>query len=107
MSNQPRPDVPETDLQTVLETLRRQQAVLRARYGVRAFGVFGSYVRGEATPESDLDLLVEFDRTPTLFEFVRLQRDLADLLDMPVDLVMKSALKPTIGQSVLAEVIPV
>jgi predicted nucleotidyltransferase len=74
---------------------------------VRALGVFGSFVRGEATADSDLDLLVEFEHSPTLFEFVRLQRHLTELLGVPVDLVMKSALKPAIGQAILSEVVPV
>jgi predicted nucleotidyltransferase len=70
-------------------------------------GVFGSYVRGEATAKSDLDILVEYDRPPSLFQFVRLQRDLSELLGVPVDLVMKSALRPAIGQVILSEVVPV
>jgi hypothetical protein len=69
--------------------------------------MFGSYVRGEATAKSDLDILVEYDRPPSLFQFVRLQRDLNELLGVPVDLVMKSALRPTIGQVILSEVVPV
>jgi predicted nucleotidyltransferase len=69
--------------------------------------VFGSYVRGEATTKSDLDILVEYDRPPSLFQFVRLQRDLSELLGVPVDLVMKSALRPAIGQVILSEVVPV
>ncbi len=98
------------DTQPALRTtdeLRRHQAGLRERYAVRSLGLFGSFVRGEATPDSDLDLLVEFDRPPTLFEFVRLQRDLSELLGVPVDLVMKSALRPAIGQAILAELVPV
>jgi uncharacterized protein len=70
-------------------------------------GVFGSYLRGEATAESDLDILVEYDRPPSLFQFVRLQRDLSELLGVPVDLVMKSALRPAIGQVILSEVVAV
>jgi len=70
-------------------------------------GVFGSYVRGEATTKSDLDILVEYDRPPSLFQFVRLQRDLSEVLGVPVDLVMKSALRPAIGQVILSEVVQV
>ena len=46
-------------LDDVLPVLRRHQSDLAARYAVRSLGVFGSYVRGEATADSDLDVLVE------------------------------------------------
>ena len=94
-------------LEEILSTLHRHADEIRTRYAVRGLGLFGSIVRGEATPNSDLDLLVEFERPPTLFEFVRLQRHLSELLGLPVDLVMRSALKPAIGQAILAEVVPV
>lgn len=93
-------------LDTARQTLRTQLPVLRERYGVSALWLFGSYVRGEQHRRSDLDVLVEFARTPTLWEFSALQRDLSDLLGVKVDLVMKSALKPTIGRHILSEAIP-
>lgn len=77
------------------------------RFHVRSLGVFGSYVRHEANTNSDLDILVEFETPPTLFEFVRLQEYLSQVLGLPVDLVMKSALKPNIGREILAEVVPI
>ena len=46
---------------------------LKEKYQVSYLGVFGSYVRGEQKPKSDLDLLVEFSRTPTIFKFVNLE----------------------------------
>ena len=76
-------------------------------FRVKSLGIFGSYVRGQTKRGSDLDLLVEFHRAPTMFEFVRLERYLANVLGVKVDLVMKSALKPEIGKSILAEVVPV
>ncbi|MCX6028029.1 MAG: nucleotidyltransferase family protein [Chloroflexi bacterium] len=94
-------------LDNILPLLRGHTPELRERYAVRSLGVFGSYVHGEATADSDLDLLVEYERVPTLFEFVRLQRHLSEFLDIPVDLVMKTALKPAIGQTILAEVMPI
>lgn len=96
-----------THASDVLAVLRREMPDLRERYGVRSLALFGSVVRGEATEASDLDILVEYERAPTLFEFVRLQAHLSDLLAAPVDLVMRSALKPAIGQAILAELAPV
>ena len=91
----------------IREALRQQLPNLAANYHVSYLGVFGSYVHGAVHPESDLDVLVEFSRTPTLFQFVRLKNELTDSLGIPVDLVMKSALKPKIGEHILAEVVPV
>ena len=87
--------------------LRKHLPELRERYAVKSLGVFGSYVRGEQRKRSDLDVLVEFERAPTLFQYVRLERYLSELVGIKVDLVMKSALKPVIGQRILAEVVPV
>jgi len=98
---------PSQKLEVLLNILRRHLPELRRRYGVWRLGVFGSYVRGEQKPGSDLDLLVEFDRVPTLLEFVRLQRHLSDVLGVKVDLVMKTALKPEIGRHILDEVVQV
>lgn len=81
---------------------------LRLAYGIRALWVFGSYVRGEETQESDLDVLVEFDDRPlSLFKFIELESNLSDLLGVRVDLVEKRGLKPTIGRYILAEVVSV
>ncbi|MDT0630125.1 nucleotidyltransferase family protein [Rubrivirga sp. S365] len=59
---------------------------LRERYGVRALAIFGSYARGEQTAESDLDVLVEFDRTPSLYAFVGLGLDMEEAMGLKVDL---------------------
>lgn len=87
--------------------LEAEKPALAGRYGVQFLGVFGSYVRGEEKPDSDLDVLVEFVIPPSLFEYVRLQNEISDLLGVPVDLVIKSALKPEIGERILEEVIVV
>ena len=87
--------------------LRKHLPELRERYSVKTLGVFGSYVRGEQKKKSDLDVLVEFEETPTLLEFVHLKRHLGDLVGIPVDLVLKKTLKPNIGRHILAEVVSV
>jgi len=92
------------DIAELRSILRQQLPLLRGRYGVESLGLFGSYVRREAGPESDLDVLVRFRHTPGLIRFVELENYLSDLLGVRVDLVMAEALKPAIGQRVLAEV---
>ena len=94
-------------LAEVRERLRAHLPELARTYHIKTLGLFGSYVRHEQTPRSDLDLLVEFDEPPSLFEFIRLENQLSDLLDIKVDLVMKEALKPAIGQRILRECVPV
>jgi uncharacterized protein len=91
----------------LISRLRQHLPEIRERYGVRSLGVFGSYVRGKQRRRSDLDILVEFDIAPTLFGYLDLQEHLSTLLGVKVDLVMKKALKPGIGERILAEVIPV
>jgi len=87
--------------------LRKHLEELKERYGVREIGIFGSYLRGEAREESDLDILVEFepDAKISLLDFVELENYLSDLLGVKVDLVEGSALKPRIGKRILAEVV--
>ena len=95
------------ETENLLDVLRAHLPELQERWAVRGLWAFGSFVRGEATADSDLDLLVEFDRAPTLFEFVRLERHIRELLGVRVDLVMRTALKPIIGARILEEAVPV
>lgn len=75
------------------------------RFGVKSLALFGSVARGESTPESDIDILVDFSRTGGLFEFVRLKNYLEELLEHPVDLVTRDALKPQLRQKIIQEAI--
>jgi predicted nucleotidyltransferase len=82
--------------------MRRNEAlaVLRAhiedvrRYSVRSLALFGSVARDEATPSSDVDVLVEFAETPRWAAFLDLKEYLERLLGRPVDLVTRAALPP-------------
>jgi predicted nucleotidyltransferase len=91
-------------ISTIEKSLLKSKPMLSRRYGVTQIGIFGSYIRGTAKRKSDLDLLVDFGRPISLIGFVQLKNDLSDRLGVPVDLVMKRALKPGIGKSVLKEV---
>jgi predicted nucleotidyltransferase len=93
--------------QEVLSTLRAQQATLHARFGVARLSLFGSVARDEAGQDSDVDLLVEFDRPIGLFRFLELQNHLEDLLRCGVDLGTPQSLKPRIRDRILAEAVRV
>ena len=90
-------------LDQIMRELRRLEPDLRRRYPIRAMGVFGSYVRGEQTERSDLDILVDLGDGIGLFGVVGLQQDLSDALGIRVDLVMKDALRREIGRHILSE----
>ena len=92
------------DADYFIKILRQHFPEIKKKYSVSYLGIFGSYVRGEQTSESDLDLLVEFEEKPGLFEYIELEDYLSGLLGVKVDLVMKSALKPNIGKRILNEV---
>lgn len=77
---------------------------LAANYGVTEIGIFGSYVRGDASVHSDIDILVSFDRPVGFFKFLELEDRLSQWLGVRVDLVTRAALKPHIGRHILSEV---
>ena len=91
--------------------LREIEAILRMRrdellrdFGVTQIGVFGSCVRAEAADDSDIDILVEFNKPVGFFKFLDLEERLSEWLGAKVDLVTKAALKPRIGRRILDEV---
>jgi hypothetical protein len=74
---------------------------------VKSLAVFGSLARGEAQPDSDVDLLVEFAGTATLDGFMGLKFFLEDLLQRRVDLVTRAALSPRLRSTIEREAIRV
>jgi len=91
----------------VIRKLNQKRADLRERYGVKSLALFGSVARDEATPASDVDLLVEFNRPVGLFGLFVLQDYLEGLLGCPVDLGTPDSLKPRIRARVLQEMVRV
>ena len=89
--------------------LRQHQAYLAHEYGVSIVGVFGSYVRNEQRPDSDIDILIELHRPSkiSLIGLVELEHYLTELLGVKVDLVIKTNLKRRIGEHILRELVPV
>src|SRR4030067_299469 len=93
---------PVQDIKGILKSHKEE---LESKYGVKEIGIFGSYVKEEQKETSDVDILVEFEKPLGLLEFVGLKNYLSDILGVNVDLVMRKALKPSIGKRVLDEVV--
>ncbi len=90
--------------QDVLNVLDQHQSQLRA-LGVRRIGLFGSFVRGEQRPDSDIDLLVEFEPGQKTFDtFMELSFLLEEVLEHRIELVTVEALSPYLGPHILREV---
>jgi uncharacterized protein len=107
MASQPKANWQARPLEEIEQVLKRSLPEIKERYKVKSLGIFGSYVRKEAIESSDLDILVEFTRAPSLLEFIRMEDELSEKLGIKVDLVMKKALKTHIGRRILAEVISI
>ena len=94
------------NLEKVKKILKEHKKELEEKYHVKSMAIFGSYVRGTQTKESDIDILVEFQKPITLIQFIKLENYLSELLGLKVDLVMKKSLKPYIKKQVLKEAVP-
>lgn len=79
-------------IEKIRSILAANKNELAKNYGVKELGIFGSYSRGENSKQSDIDILVEFDR-PIGLTFVDLAEELEALLHMKVDLVSRQAIK--------------
>lgn len=89
-----------------LTRIRQNLRTIRERYGVARIGIFGSVVRDEDTPASDIDVIVEFREGEETFDhFMDLKFYLEDLLGRKTDLVIADTLKPRIRDAVLREVV--
>ena len=91
--------------QEVLDKLEANRSELR-QMGVKSLSLFGSLARDEAVDRSDVDLLVEFDRPIGLFQFIRVQHYLQEVLGVDrVDLVMPDALHEELRDDILRDAI--
>ena len=96
-------------LKEIRQILQAQKPYLEEKYGVVEIGVFGSYVRNEQRPDSDIDILIELERPPriSLIGLVELEHYLSDILGTKVDIAIKKNLRKRIGKRILNEVVPV
>jgi predicted nucleotidyltransferase len=89
-----------------IETLRRSEQALRQR-GVRHAALFGSVARGDNSPDSDIDIMIEVDPDAciTIFDYVDLKEYIAGLFEESVDVVNREALKPHVRPAASADAI--
>ena len=88
----------------ILGILQRHAAEIKG-YGISRLAMFGSCARGEERPDSDVDILVEFNTPVSIFKFLDVKDYLETLIGRPVDLVMRGALKPQLRDRILTEAV--
>ncbi|MEZ0484266.1 nucleotidyltransferase family protein [Fibrella aquatica] len=93
-----------SQLETIRETLKQLRHELGSKYPIQSMGLFGSVVRDDFRPESDIDIIVEFN-APIGIGFIELADFLESRLGKPVDLVSKKGMKPTYYKAIEAEII--
>jgi predicted nucleotidyltransferase len=91
-------------MENVVEILKEHEAEMATRFSVRKIGVFGSHARGEQGPDSDVDILVEFERV-SFDNYMDLLYYLEDLLSTKVDLVTVGGISPYLKEQVEKEVV--
>jgi uncharacterized protein len=90
----------------LLTLLRRHEPELKRRFGVARIGIFGSFARGEERPDSDVDVLVIFQKGEKTFDnFMGTKFYLEGIFGRRVDLVTEAALKPLIRDPILKDVV--
>src|SRR5206468_1733429 len=89
--------------QEILDTLVQHRAALH-NMGAQKIGLFGSYIRGTATPESDMDFLVVLNKS-SFDSYMDLKFYLEDLFGCKVDLVLEKSIKPRLRPYIMAEVV--
>jgi hypothetical protein len=91
------------EIKTILETYK---LIIKGRFKIKEIGIFGSFVRGEETVKSDIDILVDFEKEGKTFDnYMDLKYFLQELFGLEVDLIMKGALKEELKDMILREVL--
>lgn len=77
-----------------LEEIKKKILPILRGYGVKKVGLFGSYIRDEEKPESDIDVVVEFSGRKSLLDLVGIEQELSDVLGIKVDLLTEKSISP-------------
>ena len=96
------------DREKVLQALRSRRDDIERRYGVRMIGIVGSVARGEATEESDVDVVADIIGMPSLFDLSHAEWDLEEAvgLGLPVELVLRKGMRPVFREYIERDLVP-
>ena len=89
----------------IIKLLQQKKQILSKEYGIKTLGLFGSYSKNKQNKNSDIDILIEFNKSISLLQYLKLSNILSEYTGKKIDLVMKSAMKKNIGKEILKEVI--
>jgi len=93
------------DADRIERKLEEKKINIERVFHVREIGIFGSFIRGEETASSDIDVLVEFEKGHNdFFNYMKLKYYLEELLERKVDLVIKNAVKSRLKERIFSEV---
>lgn len=92
------------DKDEILRKLKEIKPVLEKDYNITEIGLFGSYLREEQTPDSDIDLLIDHKNGLTFFKLFELENFLHKIFNVKIDIAFKKYLKKNIGKNILSEV---
>lgn len=93
--------------QHLLDILDEHSEEIKKKFSVKSLAVFGSVLRGTAGPDSDIDILVQYQQVPGLFGFLDLKQYLESIVGRPVDLVTENALKRQLRDRIIKEAVRV
>ena len=94
------------NIQEIKRLIEKHFADIKKTFSIKEIGLFGSYVKGEEKPESDVDILVVFDGGhKDFFNYMRLKYYLEGIIGKKVDLVIKEAVKPRLQEKIFKEVV--
>lgn len=88
-----------------IEDIKQKTSDIFRKYHVSFAGVFGSVARGEERPDSDVDFLLAFGKTPSLVQFIKLENELKEKLNKKVDLVVQGSEKELIKASIYRDLV--
>ena len=91
----------------ILAFLKNNYSFLQNKFNIKSLELFGSFARGNYNKNSDIDLLVEFNKTPDLLTFIEIEEYLSQKLKTKVDLVVKRKLKSQLKNTILKEAIAI
>jgi predicted nucleotidyltransferase len=87
------------------EEIKKKIISILVKYGVKKILIFGSYARNEATPNSDLDLIIEFPEGTSLIDHIGIEFELSEALNMKIDLLSQNGISPYIKDQIMKEAV--